>query len=41
MSGILGVHALNPIQQRNTIQVIVAAVVDKLYLKSGVSMYII
>ena len=41
MSGILGVHALNTIQQRNTIDVIVAVVVDKLYLSSGVSVYII
>ena len=40
MSGILGAHALNPIQQRNVIQVIVALVVDKLYLSSGVSVYI-
>ena len=40
MSGILGAHALNPIQQRNTIDVIVAAMVDKLYLSSGVSVYI-
>ena len=39
-SGILKAHALNHIQKRNTIEVIVAAVLSKLYLSSGVSVLI-
>ena len=38
--GILKAHALNYIQQGNTIQVIVAAVVTELYLSSRISMHI-
>ena len=39
-SGILKAHALNHIRKRNTIQVIVAAVLSELYLSSRISMHI-
>ena len=39
-SGILKARTLNLIQKRNTIQVIVAAVLSELYLSCGISVLI-